>query len=124
MGRARRDSFPCYLLWSYQRVFFGEITVEKNKTLPDASVREKWILATMAVVTLWMGINSPFITRRTAGATQTVMDQVEPERAYEAVAPAKEKPKAGVTSVNAKTREKNASSNAAATISVERLGIH
>src|SRR6201997_4165399 len=77
----------CYLLWSYQRVFFGEITVEKNKTLPDASVREKWILATMAVVTLWMGIGSPFITRRTAAATQTVMDQVEPQRPYEAAAP-------------------------------------
>ena len=24
----------CYLLWSYQKVFFGEITVEKNRTLP------------------------------------------------------------------------------------------
>ena len=26
----------CYLLWSYQRVFFGEITREENRTLPDA----------------------------------------------------------------------------------------
>src|SRR6266852_1596251 len=25
----------CYLLWSYQRVFFGEITLEKNRKLPD-----------------------------------------------------------------------------------------
>jgi len=29
----------CYLLWSYQRVFFGEITKEKNRTLPDVSTR-------------------------------------------------------------------------------------
>jgi len=50
----------CYLLWSYQRVFFGEITVEKNKTLPDASGRERFILATMCVVILWMGIGSAF----------------------------------------------------------------
>jgi NADH-quinone oxidoreductase subunit M len=77
----------CYLLWSYQRVFFGEITKEKNRTLPDASVREKWILATMAVVTLWMGIGSTYITRRTAAAAQTVIDQVEPQRPYEASAP-------------------------------------
>src|SRR3982075_196845 len=46
----------CYLLWSYQRVFFGEITKEKNRTLPDASAREKGVLVTMAVITLWMGI--------------------------------------------------------------------
>src|SRR5580693_1090950 len=48
----------CYLLWSYQRVFFGEITKDKNRTLPDTSPREKWILLTMAAVTLWMGIGS------------------------------------------------------------------
>jgi len=77
----------CYLLWSYQRVFFGEITKEKNRTLPDASAREKWILVTMAVVTLWMGIGSVFITRRTAADAQAVIDQVEPQRPYEAAAP-------------------------------------
>jgi NADH-quinone oxidoreductase subunit M len=102
----------CYLLWSYQRVFFGEITLEKNRTLPDASAREKWILATMAVVTLWMGIGSPFITRRTAAATQTVMDQVEPQRAYEAAAPSAAEPKA-----------KSDSLRVAKTISMERQGI-
>jgi len=114
----------CYLLWSYQRVFFGEITVEKNKTLPDASIREKWILATMALVTLWMGINSPFITRRTASATETVMDQVEPQRPYEAVAPAGTKLPKNNISARAKPQARKPSSSAAATISVERLGIH
>jgi NADH-quinone oxidoreductase subunit M len=102
----------CYLLWSYQRVFFGEITLEKNRTLPDASAREKWILATMAVVTLWMGIGSPFITRRTAAATQTVMDQVEPQRAYEAAAPSYVMP-----------QTKAYSASAAKTMVIERLGI-
>jgi NADH-quinone oxidoreductase subunit M len=77
----------CYLLWSYQRVFFGEITNEKNRTLPDVSAREKWILAAMAVVTLWMGIGSVFITARTAADAQAVIDQVEPQRPYEAAAP-------------------------------------
>jgi len=47
-------------------VFFGEITIRENRTLPDVSARERWILVTMAVVTLWMGIGSAFITRRTA----------------------------------------------------------
>ncbi len=55
----------CYLLWSYQRVFFGEITHEKNKTLPDISGRERCILITMAIVILWMGIGSSYFTHRT-----------------------------------------------------------
>jgi len=67
----------CYLLWSYQRVFFGEITVEKNKTLPDASERERFILATMSVIILWMGVNSPFLTRRTATATDTIRKSMQ-----------------------------------------------
>jgi NADH-quinone oxidoreductase subunit M len=78
----------CYLLWSYQRVFFGEITHEKNKTLPDISARERWILITMAIVTLWMGVGSSYITRRTAAASQTVIDQVNPQRLYEGATPA------------------------------------
>jgi NADH-quinone oxidoreductase subunit M len=102
----------CYLLWSYQRVFFGEITREKNRTLPDISAREKWILVTMAVVTLWMGIGSTFITARTASAAQSVIDEVEPQRPYEAAAPNGATPQA-----------KRDSSSAAKAISSERLGI-
>src|SRR6202790_3286093 len=77
----------CYLLWSYQRVFFGEVTVEKNRTLPDASARENWILVTMAVITLWMGIGSPFFTRRFAAPSQNVLDQMQRQFPQEAQAP-------------------------------------
>ena len=66
----------CYLLWAYQRVFFGEVTHEKNRTLPDASWREKGILFAMAVVTLWMGVGSAYLTRRTATATETIRQQM------------------------------------------------
>ncbi|PYU46095.1 MAG: Fe-S-binding domain-containing protein, partial [Acidobacteria bacterium] len=102
----------CYLLWSYQRVFFGEITREKNRTLPDVSAREKWILATMAIVTLWMGVGSTFITARTAAAAQSVIDEVEPQRPYEAATPDSATPQAKLDS-----------SGAAKAISSERLGI-
>ena len=78
----------CYLLWAYQRVFFGEVTRDKNKTLADVSGRERFILVTMSVVMLWMGIGSTYFTRRTAAASQAVIDQVEPQRPYEASAPA------------------------------------
>jgi len=81
----------CYLLWSYQRVFFSEITVEKNKTLPDAPARERFILAAMSVIILWMGIGSAFLTRRTATATDTIRKSMQrqqwPEEAGAPVAP-------------------------------------
>lgn len=67
----------CYLLWSYQRVFFGDVTVEKNKSLPDTTQRERFILATMSIVILWMGIGSAFLTRRTETATKTIRNQME-----------------------------------------------
>ncbi len=79
----------CYLLWAYQRVFFGEVTQEKNRTLADASARERWILATIAVVTLWMGVGSAFFTRRTANASETVLKQMERNFAREAAVPQK-----------------------------------
>src|SRR5260221_13180954 len=66
----------CYRLWAYQRVFFGEVTHEKNRTLPDASWREKGILFAMAIVTLWMGVGSAYLTRRTATATETIRQQM------------------------------------------------
>jgi NADH-quinone oxidoreductase subunit M len=78
----------CYLLWSYQRVFHGEVTVEKNKTLPDASERERFILATMCAVILWMGIGSVFVTKRTAEATNTIRKQMERAGWAEAAIPA------------------------------------
>jgi NADH-quinone oxidoreductase subunit M len=78
----------CYLLWSYQRVFFGELTVDKNKTLPDASERERFILASMSIIMLWMGIGSAFLTRRTATATEAIRKSMErPQWPEEAAAP-------------------------------------
>ena len=71
-----------YLLWAYQRVALGEVTVEKNRTLPDASSRERFILATMAVAIIFMGIASPLFTRRMQASTDNVLQQMNrPENA-------------------------------------------
>ncbi len=74
----------CYLLWAYQRVWFGDITVEKNKSLPDANGREIGILVTMAIITLWMGVGSTFFTNRSAASSQTVLDQMQRSNPQEA----------------------------------------
>jgi NADH:ubiquinone oxidoreductase subunit 4 (subunit M) len=61
------------LLWAYQRVALGEVTVEKNRTLPDASNRERLILATIAIAILFMGVASPLFTRRMESATDNFL---------------------------------------------------
>jgi len=46
----------CYLLWMYQRVFFGKVRHAVNQTLPDLDAREKATLWPAAVAALVMGI--------------------------------------------------------------------
>src|SRR5277367_6669801 len=45
-----------YLLWMYQRVFYGKVTHEVNNTLPDLNLREKAALWPIAVAALVMGV--------------------------------------------------------------------
>jgi formate hydrogenlyase subunit 3/multisubunit Na+/H+ antiporter MnhD subunit len=64
-----------YLLWAYQRVGFGEITVEKNRALPDASRRERVILVTMSAAIIFMGIASPLFTHRMEASVDALLQQ-------------------------------------------------
>src|SRR6202522_2193700 len=66
-----------YLLWSYQRVALGELTNEKNRTLPDASGRERLILVTVALTILFMGVASPLFTRRMQATTDNLVQQTQ-----------------------------------------------
>jgi NADH-quinone oxidoreductase subunit M len=71
-----------YLLWAYQRVALGDVTVEKNRTLPDASNRERFILVTMAIAIIFMGIASPLFTRRMQASTDNILQLMNrPENA-------------------------------------------
>jgi NADH-quinone oxidoreductase subunit M len=78
----------CYLLWAYQRVFYGDVTNDKNRDLPDIDAREKWGLVVFAVVTLWMGLGSPYFTRRVAAPVDWVIEQTKSRYAEEAAKPA------------------------------------
>jgi NADH-quinone oxidoreductase subunit M len=45
-----------YLLWLYQRVFFGEITNPANANLADLTAREQLTLIPLVVLALWIGL--------------------------------------------------------------------
>ena len=71
-----------YLLWSYQRVFWGQVTLEQNRALPDATPRERTILFVAAVMILWMGVGSPMFTRRMEASTQQMLNQMQRPHSY------------------------------------------
>jgi NADH-quinone oxidoreductase subunit M len=68
----------CYLLWMYQRVFFGKVKHSVNETLPDLSGRERaalWPAAVMALVMgvaplLWLNAIDPSVQAALAPFTQ------------------------------------------------------
>src|SRR6185369_11889786 len=62
-----------YLLWMYQRVFFGQVTNPINRMLPDLDLRERIALLPAAVVALVMGV-TPFLWLNTIDpAVQTML---------------------------------------------------
>ncbi|MGH9528327.1 MAG: complex I subunit 4 family protein [Terriglobales bacterium] len=46
----------CYLLWMYQRVFFGKVTHPANQSIPDMNLRERVALWPAAAMALVMGV--------------------------------------------------------------------
>jgi NADH-quinone oxidoreductase subunit M len=73
-----------YLLWAYQRVFLGAVTVERNRALSDTDRREQFILVALAFMMLWMGIGSADFTRRSESSTRNVFELMKRPGAYNA----------------------------------------
>jgi NADH-quinone oxidoreductase subunit M len=75
-----------YLLWMYQRVFFGPVTHEENMQLKDVTLREGLVIATLIVLAIFIGVYpDPLLSRmqpslnlllshfQGAGVTQTLL---------------------------------------------------
>ena len=45
----------CYMLWLYQRVFFGRASEDLTHHMPDLNFREYAIIVPLIVLMLWMG---------------------------------------------------------------------
>ncbi|HEY7404921.1 MAG TPA: NADH-quinone oxidoreductase subunit M [Candidatus Angelobacter sp.] len=50
----------CYLLWMYQKVFYGQIHHAENRTLGDIDRRERISLVPLVALALIMGVASPY----------------------------------------------------------------
>jgi len=45
-----------YMLWMYQRVFFGDLNNPKNKDLKDLNLREQWTIIPLIIIAFWIGL--------------------------------------------------------------------
>src|SRR4051812_13493358 len=60
----------CYMLWMYQRVFYGETSHEVRDHVPDLNLREWAAILPLIVMMVWMGVYSqtflPVVGKNTA----------------------------------------------------------
>ncbi|MCK9492440.1 MAG: NADH-quinone oxidoreductase subunit M [Sulfurimonas sp.] len=45
-----------YMLAAYKKMFFGEVTNEENRNLPDVNKRELTALIPLVIITVWLGV--------------------------------------------------------------------
>jgi NADH-quinone oxidoreductase subunit M len=72
-----------YLLWAYQRVFTGPITLEENRRLPDLGLREVALLAPIVVLVVFLGVYPKPALDRVEPAVQGILDRIEQVTDYE-----------------------------------------
>ncbi len=65
-----------YLLWMYQRVFFGEVTNDANKKLLDLTTAEKVILAAIIVFIVWIGVHPTTFLSLSENSAQMVLTRL------------------------------------------------
>ncbi|HLK54547.1 MAG TPA: hypothetical protein VKU42_13895, partial [Candidatus Angelobacter sp.] len=66
----------CYLLWMYQKVFYGQIHNTKNRTLPDIDGRERISLVPLVVMSVIMGVASPYWMKSIQPAVVSTLQRV------------------------------------------------
>lgn len=65
-----------YMLWLYQRVFYGGVELRQNETLHDLSVRERVSLWPLAVTALIMGVLPMVWLRSIDPATSRIVSSI------------------------------------------------
>jgi NADH-quinone oxidoreductase subunit M len=72
-----------YMLWMYQRVFFGKLENPANASIRDIGNRERLILLPIVLMMLWIGVYSGPFLRRMEASLQLVQQRIENARGAE-----------------------------------------
>ncbi len=66
-----------YMLWMFQRVFYGKVTNDHNQGLPDLSFREWAIVGPLAAAAIGMGVAPNVFLKPMEPAIQRIVDRVQ-----------------------------------------------
>lgn len=77
-----------YMLWTYQRVMYGEITHEENRHLSDLSRREIAVLVPLLLLMLWIGVYPKPFLRPIEVSTAHLLEQMRTKKTVVAQPPA------------------------------------
>jgi NADH-quinone oxidoreductase subunit M len=67
----------CYMLWMYQRVFYGEVNPEVQSHVPDLNVREWAAIIPLIVMMVWMGMYSQTFLPPVGRVNARVLEQTQ-----------------------------------------------
>jgi NADH-quinone oxidoreductase subunit M len=78
-----------YLLWLYQRVMFGSVTLPVNEHLPDLNLREYFTLVPLVLMAFWIGVYPKPFFAIINKPVEKIVQQVNPDfyRAQRALPP-------------------------------------
>ena len=82
-----------YMLWMFQRVFYGKITNSHNEGLRDLSFREWAIIGPLAAASIGMGIAPNVFLKPMEPAIQRIVDRVQAHQPLVVAAPDVSSPK-------------------------------
>ena len=76
-----------YLLWMYQRVFFGQLVHEANKTLQDITWREALPIVVLVVFAIWIGVYPEPLLSRMQPSLELVLSRFQAVNMSQVVVP-------------------------------------
>jgi NADH-quinone oxidoreductase subunit M len=65
----------CYMLWMYQRVFFGQVTDDVRHHMPELNLREWACIAPLVLMMVWMGVFTQTFLPPVSATTATILNQ-------------------------------------------------
>jgi NADH-quinone oxidoreductase subunit M len=81
-----------YMLWMYRRVMFGPLESPENRGLIDLGLREKFVMAAIAVPILWIGVYPETFLRRIEPSVMELLHRIEERSAIQLAEPAGQAP--------------------------------
>ena len=75
-----------YMLWMFQRVYYGEVTNDHNRAMPDLSVREWAIVGPLVAMVIYMGVFPNVFLKPMEPAVNRIVQRVEQHEAMSASA--------------------------------------